>query len=274
MSAKARTGKATLLPGWHDVRIGGAGSGLDGHAIMDEMEDGSLLEYAVTHADGGTQGLALVSLARPARTTRLGTWFEGVHVASSDRDFGNYMRADIGMGEHTRYFHRCTEFPCRAKAPGGSSEVVHCPKFRLLQLSQLRQLSYGQAEVAAYEKLVGAGGGDAEASTSLGAGGKGSGDSTDDEEDEAAAHADLGLSASKGSKAPAPKTPAAKSALHSALAPRGTAGQPQLAVDRDMALRLANADAAVEKAGGDPSLLKGGGLGALAGRLFLVALWL
>ena len=269
MAAKAKAGKAVLLPGWHDVRIAGGDKSLDGHAIMEEMEDGNLLEYAVTHADGGTQGLALVSLAKPARTTRLGTWFEGVHVAASDRDFGNYMRADIGMGEHTRFFHRCTEYPCRAKAPGGSSEVVHCPKFRLLQLAQLRQLSYGQAEVSAYEKLVAADDGDVDASTMLGAGGKGSGESADDEEDEAAAHADLGLSVPKGSKVPAVKTPAAKSALHSALAPRGTAGQPQLAVDRDMALRLANADAAVAKAGGDPTFLKGGGLGALAGKALL-----
>ena len=156
MAVKAGKAARFLLPGWHDVRISGGDKSLDGHVIMEEMEDGNLLEYAVTHADGGTQGNALVSLAKPARTTRLGTWFEGVHVATSDRDYDNYMRADIGMGEHTRFFHHGTEFPCRAKAPGGSTEVVHCPKFRLLQLAQLRQLSCGKAEVAAYEKLIAA----------------------------------------------------------------------------------------------------------------------
>ena len=64
---------------------------------MDEMENGNLLEYEVTHSDGGIQGDALVSLAKHARTMKLGTWSEGVHVAASDRDYGNYMRADIGM---------------------------------------------------------------------------------------------------------------------------------------------------------------------------------
>ena len=85
MAVKAGKAARVLLPGWHDVRISGSGS-LDGHVIMEEMENGNLLEYAVTHADGGTQGNALVSLAKPARTTRLGTWLEGVHVAASDRD--------------------------------------------------------------------------------------------------------------------------------------------------------------------------------------------
>ena len=117
MAVKAGKAARGLLPGWHDVRQSSSGN-LDGHVIMEEMEDGNLLEYAVTHADGGTQGSALVSLAKPARTTRLGTWLEGVHVAASDRDYDNFMRGDIGMGEYTRFFDRCTEFPCRAKAPG------------------------------------------------------------------------------------------------------------------------------------------------------------
>ena len=44
MAAKAKAGKAVLLPGWHDVRIAGGDKSLDGHAIMEEMEDGNLLE--------------------------------------------------------------------------------------------------------------------------------------------------------------------------------------------------------------------------------------
>ena len=217
MAVKAGKAARVLLPGWHDVRISGSGS-LDGHVIMEEMENGNLLEYAVTHADGGTHGNALVSLAKPARTTRLGTWFEGVHVAASDGDYGNYMRADFGMGEHTGFFPRCTEFPCRAKAPGGSTEVVHCPKFRLLELAQLRQLGYGKGEVAAYEKLIAADADDeVEPPVKLGATAKAGGESTDDDEDEAAAHADLGLTAPKGQKAPPVKTAAGKSALSSRL---------------------------------------------------------
>ena len=42
MASKAKSGRAVLLPGWHDVRLGGGDKSLDGHAIMEEMDEASL----------------------------------------------------------------------------------------------------------------------------------------------------------------------------------------------------------------------------------------
>ena len=133
------------MPGWYDVYS--RGTRADDHetqaaAVTAALEDGHLLEYEVLDPDHGSQGFAFMAQVKSARTTRLGTFFSGAHVAASDGDFDRYM---AGQEEGTVVYHRCAEWPCHSTTKSG--EVLHLPKFRVLTLVQTRALKYGKDKI-------------------------------------------------------------------------------------------------------------------------------
>ena len=87
------------------------------------------------------QGVALAYQTKASRATRLGTYFEGAHVAASDGNLDRYLSGNEGFGPRLHIYHRCSEWPCRAKSDK-KGELIHCPKWRLMEASVAADLPY------------------------------------------------------------------------------------------------------------------------------------
>ena len=116
--------------------------------IGERLEFGDLFEYlarepSVEAKDFETdhQGVALAYQTKVSRATKLGTYFEGAHVAATDFNLERYFAGDEGLGPRLHVYHRCAEWLCRAKTDR-KAELVHCPKWRLMEASVAGDLPY------------------------------------------------------------------------------------------------------------------------------------
>ena len=142
MGKKPGRGTATLLPGWYDVLSRGTRAedhAAQAAAVTTALEGGQLLEYEVVDPEQNNQGVARLAHVKSARTTELGTFCVGAHVAASDKNFGRYMS---NQEEDAVVYHRCASWPCSSTSQSG--EVLHLPKFRVLTVAQARNLQYGK----------------------------------------------------------------------------------------------------------------------------------
>ena len=100
----SRCRASSKLPDWNDVLEWAKAPQLvpNDKEIGKELDSGVLFEYvAVEGTDGdyvrANQGRALAYQTKSAKTTRLGTYFEGAHVSANDGDLDDYLLGDEGL---------------------------------------------------------------------------------------------------------------------------------------------------------------------------------
>ena len=147
MASKART---RIFPPSYDVREYKRlpARRPDEKAIGGRLDAGDLFEFlaadpAADAKDFHTehQGVALAYQTKASRTTRLGTYFDGAHVAAADGSLDRYLSGNEGLGEHLHVYHRCAEWPCRAKTDR-KAELIHCPKWRVMEAGTVGDMPY------------------------------------------------------------------------------------------------------------------------------------
>ena len=62
-------------------------------------------------------------------------------MAAPDGNLDRYLSSNEGLGPWLHIYHRCSEWPCRAKTDR-KGELIHCPKWRLMEASVAADLPY------------------------------------------------------------------------------------------------------------------------------------
>ena len=141
---------AAFFPAWYDVREYKRlpSRQPDEKVIGDRLEAGELFDFLAADPsmeakdfETDHQGVALACQAKASRATKLGTHFEGAHVAAADSNLDRHLAGNEGLGARLHVYHQCAERPCRAKTDR-KAELIHCPKWRRMEASVAGDLPY------------------------------------------------------------------------------------------------------------------------------------